>query len=89
MVGGGRLFRSGGGLRGGGTGGLCLNTNDSRKKCVSFYCHNIFDYSPINGGGLAYPGETIFKISYSCDTILCPNSPGRAFRFKHNFFEIF
>ena len=26
---------------------------------------------------------------YPCDTILCPKSPGRAFRFKHNFFRDF
>ena len=27
-------------------------------------------------------------ISNLCDTILCPKFPGRAFKFRHNFFEI-
>ena len=56
-------------------------------------------YIPINvfsqmGGG----GITKFEklgsirpglISYPCDTILCQKSPGCAFKFRHNFSEIF
>ena len=37
-------------------------------------------------GLIPYPCDTILC---PCDTILCPKSPGHAFRFRHNFFEIF
>ena len=49
---------------------------------------------PQSGEGRITPGNwTILKnwglIPYSCDTILCLKSPRHAFRFRHNFFEIF
>ena len=53
-------------------------------------------FPPEVGGGITLGNLSILNIwdlnsviPYPCDAILCQKSPGRAFRFSHNFFEIF
>ena len=54
-----------------------------------------YQCSPRGGGrgGITPGNETILNnpglIQYSRDTVLCPKSPGRAFKYRHNSFEIF